>query len=192
MRSDFTTRTDAELTSFLAGGSEHALTEIIDRYWEKLFTKANNFLRDEEAAKDCIQDVFISLWQNHNKTQIENLNSYLQQAVRFRALRMIREMKISAEFEVRINDLTKFIINDDGLPAKELKKIIEDLIASLPEDQRKIFTLHREEQLTYRQIAEKMDISVKTVEKKMSKSLSQLRLGLNDVLTLALIFSILS
>jgi RNA polymerase sigma-70 factor (ECF subfamily) len=192
MRSDLKTYSDPDLAILLANGSEPAFTEIVERYWESLFTKANNFLRDEDAAKDCVQDIFISLWQNHHKTEIENLNSYLHQAVRFRALRMIRDLKASAEFETRINELTHLIINDDWLIFKELKTIVEALVESLPEDQRVIFKLHREEQLTYRQIAEKMDISIKTVEKKMSKSLNHLRLGLDDAFGISLIIIILS
>ena len=83
--------------------------------------------------------------------------------------------------------ITFRVLDDDTLQYKELKNHLHNLIATLPEDQRLIFTLHREEGLTYQQIADRLDISIKTVEKKMSLALKHLRLGLKDTFIVMLL-----
>lgn len=177
---------DQELLVLLKNKDENALSVIIDRYWESLFTKANNFLRNPDVAKDCVQDVFISIWKQQAEN-IENLDHYLHQAVRFRALRAIRNQKSNEELEKRLISFHQDILSSESLEYKELKNAIYKLINALPEDQRIIFLLNREEGLTYKEIAARLNISVKTVEKKMSRSIKTLRTGLDEVLCLLVI-----
>jgi RNA polymerase sigma-70 factor (ECF subfamily) len=192
MRSDLSKYLDTELIGLLAADREPALQELYERYWERLFTKAYNFLRSEDAAKDCVQEVFIWLWTHRNSVQIENVNSYLQQATRFQALKALRERRPTGDFEDRLSRLTGHILASDAIEFKELKTYLEGLIESLPEDQRLIFRLHREESLTYSQIAEKLGISVKTVEKKMSLALRHLRAHTGDTLFIMAILAALA
>lgn len=180
-----TSLTDSELLDLLGKKDENALSAIIDRYWDPLFTKAFNFLSKKDIAKDCVQDVFISLWKRSDKP-IDNLNHYLHQAVRFRALRTIKDQQSNKLLESRLSKFNELILNDESLEFKELKKTLYSLIHSLPGDQRTIFLLNREEGLTYKQIAEKLNISVKTVEKKMSRSIKTLRTGLDEAMILAI------
>lgn len=192
MRVDYTNYTDTELLLALPARSNAVLNEIIERYWESLFNKAYSFLRDEDLAKDCVQQVFISLWQRQERASaIERLESYLHQAVRYQALKAIRSQMAAREMEQRLARATDKIITSDLLAHKELLKLIRQLIDSLPEDQRTIFKAHREEELTYSQIAERLNISVKTVEKKMSLSLRYLRMHLSDFLVFAITFHLL-
>jgi RNA polymerase sigma-70 factor (ECF subfamily) len=192
MGADYKTYDDRELISLLAGGAEPALQELFDRYWESLFAKAYHFLDSEAAAKDCVQEVFIWLWQHRGTLAIENVKNYLHQAARFQALKALREQKAAKGFEHRLKQLTSSILQENTLEFKELKNLLESLIASLPEDQQLIFRLHREEALTYRQIADKLNISVKTVEKKMSLSLRYLRRHANGSPLLVLFFYFIS
>src|SRR5580704_16250356 len=74
-------------------GSEAAFSELYKRYREPLLTKAVNFLGCENTAKDCLQDVFVSIWVKRETLEIHNLKSYLHQAVRFRALKCISHKK---------------------------------------------------------------------------------------------------
>jgi|HubBroStandDraft_4_1064222.scaffolds.fasta_scaffold233384_1 RNA polymerase sigma-70 factor (ECF subfamily) len=187
-RVDLSTYEDRELLRLLALGRESALREFYHRYWDSLFTKAFNFLRFEDAAKDWVQEVFVWPWTHRAGLQVENTNSYLHQATRFQALKSLREEKAADDFEKRLSQLTDYILASDTLEFKELKTWLEGLISAIPEDQRNIFRLHREESLTYSQIAEKLGISVKTVEKKMSLSLRCLREHTNEQMLLLLFF----
>ena len=167
--------------------NEPAFNELYDRFWESLFTKAYNFLREEEAAKDCVQDVFIWLWQHRHSVRIENVNHYLHQAARLQAIKALKEQKKVISLDDRLTHFTGLILQDDTLGYKELKEILFKIISGLPADQQEIFLLNREQGLTYKEIAEQRNISVKTVEKKMSLALKQLRPGLDKALLLFLI-----
>lgn len=188
MGSNYKTYNDSELLRLMAAENENALTELYERYWEPLFTKAFNFLGNEDAAKDCVQDVFIWLWQHRQTLDIENPEHYLRQAVRFQALRALREQKAANDFQHRLQKLTENFTKEDPIAYNELKTAIDRLLAGLPEDQQLIFRLHREQSLTYKQIAEELHISVKTVEKKMSLSLRYLRLHAGDLKNFILIY----
>ncbi len=185
---DFSTYNDLELLRLLAKSEESALREIMRRYSDSLFARAYNFLGSVESAKDCVQEVFLSLWKNRETAVIENLHHYLHQAARFQAFQALRASKASVDLEKRLADLTLAVVQDDNLAYKELKKLLQDCLAELPEDMRNIFLLHREEALSYREIAEKLNISVKTVEKKMSGSLRYLRERIVSAIFLFLYF----
>jgi RNA polymerase sigma-70 factor (ECF subfamily) len=191
MASDYSTYADTQLVRLMAEGEEPALRELIDRYWPSLFRRANNFLDDEDAAKDCVQEVFIWLWLHRDGLDIGNMDHYLHQATRFQAFKALREQKAADNFESRLIQFTEKIMASDELEFKELKAFLENLIETLPEDQRLIFRLHREEGLTYKEIAEKLNISVKTVEKKMSLSLRYLRARSGDAFILLYMISVL-
>lgn len=192
MPPDLSKYQDAQLLQLLADDSEPALKELYERYWESLFTKAFNFLQRPDAAKDCVQEVFIWLWDHRRSVSIANVNSYLHQATRFQALKALREEKAAAGFEDRLARITEHILHSNDLEFKELKTWLEKLVNALPEDQRTIFKLHREEALTYNQIAGRLGISVKTVEKKMSQALRHLRAHTDDTLIFLVLFSALT
>jgi RNA polymerase sigma-70 factor (ECF subfamily) len=191
MASDYKTYADTELVRLMAEGEEPALRELFDRYWSSLFRRANNFLDNEDAAKDCVQEVFIWLWLHRDTLDIGNMEHYLHQATRFQAFKALREQKAAGNFESRLIQFTETIMASDVLEFKELKAFLDSLIDSLPEDQRLIFRLHREESLTYKEIAERLNISVKTVEKKMSMSLRYLRAHSGDAFILLYMVSLL-
>lgn len=170
--------TDAALLALLAERREAALDTLMKRYWEGLYRKCWSFLRDEDAAKDCVQEIFIALWQHSTPETIHNLDHYLHQAARFRALASIRSSKRKELVEQRGVRLTNLLLNGDGLDAlmlKELKEKLERVISGFPEQQQQVWRLNREDGMTYLEIAALLGISSKTVEKKMSASLKILR-----------------
>lgn len=180
--------TDSELVILLKNGAEDAFTEIYSRYWKSLFQRAYSILRDDDAAKDAVQDVFISLWNRREVVEVAYLKAYLQQAIRFKVLHFIREERTDSEFYVRLRKVTTEIIADNPLLFKEQQNLLNELVNSLPDDCREAFLLSREEDLTYKQIAEQLDISIKTVEKRISKSLKYLRENIGMGYCLAILF----
>jgi len=178
---------DQDLTSALKAGDQKAFNEIYNRYWKSLYYTANNILQDRDRAADAIQEVFISLWQRKANADILSLKSYLHQAVRFTVLKAIREHKTDQQFYDRLAIITTEIIVENPLLFKELQHFILDLIEQLPAECKETFKLSREENLTYKQIAIQLNISEKTVEKRMTKSLKVLRGGLSLEMCIAII-----
>ncbi len=185
MNSDFGIYSDCELLLLMGKDHKKAFDELFNRYWESLFDKAFHFLQDEGAAKDCIQEVFIWLWTHRGTIDVKDPNNYLHQATRFQAFRVLRERKAAAGLTLRLLRFTEEVHTAESLELKELGARLDRLVDFLPEDQRLVFKLNREESLSYKQIAEKLRISVKTVEKKMSLSLRYLRSHVMDVFVIA-------
>ncbi|MBO9204163.1 sigma-70 family RNA polymerase sigma factor [Niastella sp. MAH-29] len=166
----------------LSQNDELAFAEIYNRYWKLLYSSAHKILQVKDAAQDAVQEVFISLWKRRTDLHIEVLQSYLYQAVRFQVFKAIRAEKTDQDFFNRLALITKDILIEDPVLFKEVETTYQQLIHTLPPDEQEIFLLHRDSGLTYKQIAEQKNISVKTVEKKMSRSLRELRFGLDDAL----------
>jgi RNA polymerase sigma-70 factor (family 1) len=178
---------EIQLLQLLRKGNEEAFTEIYNRYWKLLYTTARNIIRDEDFAKDAVQEVFITLWQRRVDANIGVLKAYLQQAVRFQILNGIRARKTDEKFYIRLSEVTANIIYDNPLLFKEQEALLREILNALPEDCNLVFRLSREEHLTYKQIASHLNISEKTVEKKMSICLKQIRQALERNKSLSVI-----
>lgn len=181
--------TDDQLLQQLYQSDERAFAEIYNRYWKPLYTSAHNILQVREAAQDAVQEVFISLWKRRQNIQVDVLQSYLHQAVRFQVFKAIRAEKTDQDFFNRLSLISKDILFEDPILFRELEAIYQQLIQSLPPDEQEIFLLHRDGGLTYKQIAEQKNISVKTVEKKMSRALKEMRYGMDDAMLAVLVTS---
>lgn len=186
----YPTHTDNELLRMLHQNDELAFAEIYNRYWKLLYSSAHNILQVKDAAQDAVQEVFISLWKRRANIQIEVLQSYLYQAVRFQVFKAIRAEKTDQDFFNRLALVTRDILFEDPVLFKELESLYQQLIHALPPDEQEIFLLNRDSGLTYKQIAEQKNISVKTVEKKMSRSLKEIRFGLDDALLVLIMISL--
>jgi RNA polymerase sigma-70 factor (family 1) len=181
--------TDDQLLQGLYQSDESAFAEIYNRYWKSLYTSAHNILQVKEAAQDAVQEVFVSLWKRRSTIQVDLLQSYLHQAVRFQVFKAIRAEKTDQQFFNRLASISKDILFEDPLLFKELESLYHQLIQALPCDEKEIFLLHRDGGLTYKQIAEQKNISVKTVEKKMSRALKEIRFGIDDAMLIVLVTS---
>ncbi len=141
------------------------------------------YVGDLDEAKGLVHEVFVSLWERFDSLPSDtNYNSYLYTAVRNRSLNHIRNKKKNVMIE-NVSE-KEFAQTFDPMAASELETEIEIAIQSLPEKCRMVFELNRGEGLKYAQIADKMGISVKTVEAQMSKALSVLREHLKEFLSM--------
>lgn len=152
-------------------------------YYEKLCQFAIIYLKDIEQAEEIIQDTFFNIWKNKKSLNIKtSLKSYLYTAVKNNCLQEIRKHKLEIKYE---NYYKSHYVNDSVDPegelnAKELSKVINKTLNSLPERCREIFKMSRYEGLKYHEIADKLSISIKTVEANMGKALKQFRLNLKE------------
>lgn len=178
---------DDELITLLESDDKLALDFIYLHYWEELYLTAFSIIRDSDPCKDIVQDVLLQLWLRRNDVRINSLKSYLHTAVRYKVLTYIKSAsnrKVFVEPE-ELEMLAGADVLNDQLHQKDIEKLLEEGIALLPARCKEVFVLSRFEHLSHKEVAERMGISVKTVEAQMTLALRQLRIVLGEVLFLA-------
>jgi RNA polymerase sigma-70 factor, ECF subfamily len=177
-------------------GDEQAFELLFRMYYVRLCAFANKFLNDPEEAKEIVQNVFVKIWEGRDEIDPEDsLKSYLFKIAQNLSLNKLRRNKV----ESRYTEIYKLVYIEnqefsahESLLARELEEHISQSIGKLPGECRKVFELSRIEGLKYREIADTLNISIKTVEAQMSKALRSLRIELGDFLALLLIVLISS
>lgn len=168
--------TDEMLLRLLREGNSPAFEEIYRRYWRGCYKSAFRILEDEAACMDALQDVFVWVWEKRAQVAVVSLKSYLCTAVKFKMLNIIRHGKIS---DAAIQDYKRshdsFSFTDNSLEVKELKMMIDQFVDSLPTQAGKIFRLSRTEQLSHKEIAQRLNLSEKTVKNQINISLKKLK-----------------
>jgi RNA polymerase sigma-70 factor, ECF subfamily len=178
---------DGELVSLMRCGDVTAYTEIYHRYASQMYVMARNATGDAAVAEDIVQEVFVALWQQRTQSAPIVLKGWLLIATRFQVLKTFRHNKSNHAFQTRLQRLNNNLDHGDPLQYRELQRIIPAALLSLPPDQQRIFRLHREDELTYRQIAEQLGVSVKTVEKKMTLALRHLRIEIGATIAILML-----
>ncbi len=176
--------TDHELLSLLKNEDQVALQYIYNQYWKKLYLSAFSITRDAAVCDDIVQEVLLQLWVRKDEIVINCLRSYLFMAVRYKVLTYIKSagnQKVFLE-PGELEKLGGIEELDDHLQVNEIQELLDLGISTLPERCQQVFVLSRKEYLSNREIAERMGISVKTVENQMTIALKQLRVFLVDYL----------
>ena len=174
---------DQELVALLKTGNQAAFTEIYDRYWRIMYGHVYKMLLDEEEAKDIIQELFSSLWINSDRIPDQlNLSGYLYVMAKNKVLNLIRKNKFQTAY---LNSLAKFIneactATMDELNERDLATAIEREIQSLPPRMKQVFELSRKENLSYKEIAERLGISEETVKKQVHNSIKAIKHHLKE------------
>lgn len=142
-----------------------------------LVAYAHRYLRSEEDAREAVQDVFLGVWNNRGHLQLdEGLRSYLFTATRNKALNYLEKRRIEAvPLEAVYQQESRNPGVEEQLQADELQAVIYDEVNRLPERCREVFLLSRSEGLSYKEIAERLSLSEKTVENQISIALKRLR-----------------
>jgi RNA polymerase sigma-70 factor (ECF subfamily) len=178
--SNYQTDTDEQLLKKLAENDEPAFAEIYRRYSGVLFTTAYNFLKRRDGAEDAVQEIFLSLWKRRNLLDIRELEGYLKQSVRYYSLRAYQQGKKNPDFYSRLSEITEELAAEDSSVYRDLQELLEKVLSHLPADQQTIFRLNRVQGFTFPEIAAQLNISVKTVEKKMARSLKYIRENMSE------------
>lgn len=158
---------------------------LFREHYEGLGRYAFSFVKDQTASEDIVQKLFVNIWEKRKELQIHEIKSYLYRSVYNFSMNEIKRMKRN-QFHSEINDRMEVFSNLDSsvlLQEKELESKIELAIQSLPEKCGEVFRLSRFNELSYKEISEKLNISVKTVENHMGKALRILRVELREYLS---------
>ena len=170
------TYTDAELLKVFIQDSSKGIELIFKQYYEVLCRTAVRITKEQNLAEDIVQEVLFELYKKQDRVKIESLIGYLKRSVYNRSLNKIkasRDFVDADEISYELSDNTT--TSHDNLEYQELEAFVNQSIDKLPEKCRLVFVLNRFEQLSYKEVAQKLDISVKTVENQMSKALKFLR-----------------
>ncbi len=169
--------TDSELMALLKSDSKKAIDILFRMHYSFMCKSVYRIIRNQEKAEDLAQDVFYELWKKRETLEIRtSVRAYLKRAINNKALNYIRDQRMKFDSdEDHPNLKTPQASSQQHLEAEELQKIINETIKQLPERCRIVFSLSRFEELSYKEIAEKLNISTKTVENQISKALKLLR-----------------
>lgn len=176
---------DKEIIQGLRSGNEAAFEVIFKSYYVMLCNFAYSFLEDKDESEEVVQSTFLTIWEKHDSIDIQiSLKSYLYRAVHNSCLNRLKHVKVKSTHHEYAKGQEQAFNEDasENLINKELEQQIEVAINALPPKCGMVFKLSRFENLSYAEIAEQMDISVKTVENQMIKALKILRVELKDYL----------
>ena len=156
---------------------------------------AVSYVKNMETAEEIVQESFVGLWEHRERVDMDKpVRLYLSAIVRNKCLNYLRNNRKFNTDMLALDHLMneQYPGTSDPVIFSELKKNIHDAILELPEKCREVFLLSRNEHLRYQEIADRLRISVKTVETQMSKALQRLRERLSEYLTALLIFCMIN
>ncbi|MFV0267253.1 MAG: RNA polymerase sigma-70 factor [Draconibacterium sp.] len=167
---------EKKLVDEIRQGNEAAFEKIFRRYYRPLCLFATKILGDDETAEEVVQDFFVKLWERREGFIVEtSVKNYLFRSVKNLSINVIKHEQIKLKHAQQV--MADAEANDfkDHFTEVDLERAIEKSIEELPEKRREIFRLSREEGLKYREIAERLNISIKTVEVQMGLAIKTLR-----------------
>lgn len=172
--------TDPDLIKGIIAGDSRSFEVFYKKYFTALCLFANSRVRDSELGREVVQEVFLSLWKNREKLVIhESAKSYLYRAVINRIINHFKHQKVEAAY---LESLEKDRTESNQADQFELEEKLFRLIDDLPPRRKEVFTLSRFEGLRYKEIAGRLNISLKTVEGQMSQALKFLEENLQEYL----------
>ena len=169
---------DTDITGRIRQGDVQQFESLFRSSYVSLVRYARTLIKDQDTAEEIVQDLFYRLWKDREKLEIESsLNGYLFRSVHNRCLHYIEHVKVVERHAEEM--LHGFQENpespSDILNYKELQAKIASILEKLPERCGRIFCMSRFEGLKYNEIAEKLSVSVKTVESNMGRALKEFR-----------------
>ncbi|MGS2737656.1 RNA polymerase sigma factor [Sinomicrobium sp. M5D2P17] len=170
---------DQELLAELKKGNKSAFEEIFNRYWKRLFSYAYKIYEDEVVCEDMVQEIFIRLWERSMDLDVNNLEGYLFRAVKYKLANSIRDLKFTVQHTDALSALPEIPPATRQMEYQELEREVFVLVDQLPHRCKQVFCLSRVDSLTNTEIAEKLDISVRTVETHISNALKYLKMNLH-------------
>ncbi|HZY82705.1 MAG TPA: RNA polymerase sigma-70 factor [Cyclobacteriaceae bacterium] len=172
---------EAELIKAIREGNAEVFRQVFDTCYENLCQYAFTILKESDQAEDVVQSIMMKLWERREELDIKtSVRSYLFRAVYNQCINQLEHSAIKKKYDASIqHSHDRDEQQPDVFPA-ELEESIRKAVDSLPTECRKIFIMSRYDELKYSEIAEKLDISVNTIQNQICKALKILREQLKD------------
>jgi RNA polymerase sigma-70 factor (ECF subfamily) len=164
-------------------GDFKAFEDLFRAFYGDLCNYAYQYSRDKDTAEEIVQDLFYKLWEKKETIMIRSsIRSYLYRSVYNNAMMLIREKNVRKTTNTLPEDSQMFPgqMPDEQLETRELDRVVESTLSAMPKKVRRIFEMSRFEGLKYKEIADKLLISIKTVEANMGKALKLFRENLKE------------
>ena len=166
---------DEELLNELKNGNTKAFDQIYNRHWKNLYIYTFNVLQNKELCEDIVQEVFVGLYKNIQKTTIAQLKGYLFKSAKFQIIKQIKKSAVRNKYLEQFNKVLFVNETEDSIHFQELESSLNQAISQLPEKCREIFILSKLQGQSHQEIAQSLSISVQTVKNQLSKALRILR-----------------
>jgi RNA polymerase sigma-70 factor, ECF subfamily len=188
----------SHLVRSIKNGDAQSLELIFRRLYPRLCAFAQKFIQNVNDAEEIVQEVFLAVWKNRDRLdENQSFKAYLFTAVKNRSLNLLETRRSQS----RQAELLWFLYAQDAaagsnvyhaLLAQDLERDLNNALEHLPKECKKIFELSRFEGLKYQEIAQRLNISIKTVETQMSRALGRLRLELREHITLLIMLGLIN
>ncbi len=158
------------------------LQSLYASQYGRLLNYGRSLIGSSEDVKEIINDVFLAVWRNrHHLDKERNIEAYLRRSIKNRCINYLKAKRVqSVDIETKSYYLTNDETVDELLYHAELKAFLYACVEKLPPKCKEIFILSREENLPHKEIAKRLNLSVKTVENQISIALRKLRKMLED------------
>jgi len=175
---------DFQIQRKIQGGDIREFEQLFLKYYEPLCRHADKILNDADAAEDIVQEFFYQFWKNRESSGLKlSLSAYLYQSIRINTLHYLQHLDVRRKYAEKVSREYKSMMEPHVQTAaemNELERIIRDTLQSMPARCACIFRMNRFEGKKYREIAEILSVSLKTVEADMSKALQMMRESLKE------------
>ncbi len=174
-----------KLLQRLSRGEKAAYAEMFARYYDKVHRFLSGVLHGNAAAEDLAQNVFLKLWKNRRRlTEVRSFDSFLYTLSRNEALDWLRRHQVEKKHNVQPVHTPEpvyemFMKHDSDL----LRRTLDDVVANMPEQRRKVWLLSREEKLSHSEIADRLSISKRTVDRHLSLALEDIRSAISPIVS---------
>jgi len=180
--------TDKLILENLKNSNQGVFEMVFKYYYSGLVVYADQIVKNTAVSEDIVQSVFMKLWETRHSLEIRSFRSYFIQCVKNRCIDYLRSQEVKNKFSHQHSDLPLVEMPEDLWTKTDLNEIIHQAIDKLPPRCREIFIMSRIDNLKTAEIAEKLDLSGRTVETQISKALKILRVELADYLTILVFF----
>ena len=186
---------DLEILERIRHGDEKAYERLFREYYKSLCHFSYKIVKETVIAEEIVQDIFYYLWDKRGSLELSiSLKSYLFKSVHNNSLKHLRHQKIVIDHasKVKYREANSFDVQENYVEMAEITHIIQQTLQEVTERTREIFQLNRNEGLKYQEIADQLNISVKTVEAHITNVLKLFRENLKDyLLVYGLLFNLI-